>query len=105
MRIENTSRQFGHRELILASRKAVIEQTNDIKQINSIWMQIASLALDAKIHSAVWYALCKVQENEGFSQVVRARLYDDLGYTTNSINILYSEVVYECVLGSDKIDK
>ena len=100
MRIANTSRQFGHRELILASRKAVIEQAKDTNQINSIWLQTASLALDSKIHSAVWYALYKVQESEGFSQVIRARLYDELGYTTNAINILHTEV---CDIFCDRV--
>lgn len=65
------------------------EQTN---QVNSIWSQIASLALDSKVLSAVWIALCNLQDTEGSSQVIRARLYDELGYTTNAINILHTEV-------------
>ena len=58
-----------------------------------IWSQIASLALDSKILSAVWIALCNLDDSEGSSQVIRARLYDELGYTTNAINILHTEVI------------
>lgn len=70
----------------------MIEQSKQIHQINSIWLQVASLALDSKISSAVWIALCNLQDSEGYSQVIRARLYDELGYTTNAVNILHSEV-------------
>lgn len=91
-RLQNTSRRFEHRELILATRKAVVEQTKQLNQVHSVWLQIASLALESHIPPAVWIPLSNLQDSEGHVQVIRARLYDELGYTTNAINILHSDV-------------
>lgn len=70
----------------------MIKQTKQLQQVDSIRLQIASLALESHIPPAVWIALSNLQDSEGHAQVIRARLYDELGYTTNAISILHSDV-------------
>ena len=47
--------------------------------------------MDNQITSAAWTALCAAENTGACTSVIRARLYDLQGFTTNAMNMLHAQ--------------